>query len=60
VKNELEALLKVDHRNIVKYHSTYESNECLYFIMEFCPKGLWDDKKPGEVFSESQAASIMK
>jgi serine/threonine protein kinase len=56
----LEALLKVDHKNIVKYHSTYESSDHLYFIMEFCPKGLWDNKKDGDVFTEPEAAGILE
>ena len=28
--------------------------------MEYCPKGLWDDKQPGQVFSEAEAAKIMQ
>ena len=28
--------------------------------MEYCPTGLWDSKKDGEVFSEKEAAKIIE
>ena len=38
-KNEINILKKLNHQNLVKYISSYEDEEGIYIIMEFCIYG---------------------
>jgi hypothetical protein len=31
----------------VKYHATYEDKKEIYFVMEYCPRGVQEDKLGG-------------
>jgi calcium-dependent protein kinase len=37
LKNEVVYLRKLDSPNIVKYYETYEDEEYVYLVMEYCP-----------------------
>ena len=39
LRNEVLILITVDHPNIVKYYETYEDDDYLYLVMEYCPGG---------------------
>jgi len=64
IKQEINILWKLDHPNIVKYHETYENDEFLYIVMEYCSGGdLFDlitKRSKGEPLKESVIAEIMK
>ena len=46
VKNEIDALRKLDHRNIVNYFEVYENEYFISIVMEYCPGGeLFDSPK---------------
>lgn len=57
-------LKKLDSPNIVKYYETYEDEEYVYLVMEYCPGGeLFDliSKKleKSKKFKEKEAAEIL-
>lgn len=63
ILSEIEIIKTLDHPNIVKYYETYQNNEFLYIVMEYCPGGdLFDlitKKSKGQALKESIVADIM-
>jgi serine/threonine protein kinase len=59
IYNEPNALLQLSHPNIVKYHATYEDTNKIYFVMEFCPSVLFDEKNK-IVYNEKDASVIIE
>ena len=70
IKTELKSILdeiaiikELDHPNIVKYYETYQNEEFLYIVMEYCPGGdlfeLITKKSKGQALKESIVADIM-
>lgn len=39
LRRELEILKTLDHPNIVKFYETYQDDQNLYFVMEYCSGG---------------------
>lgn len=39
LRKEVGILKKLDSPNIVKYHETYEDDESVYIVMEYCSGG---------------------
>ena len=39
ITSELEALEKIEHKNIVKYYGNFSTNNHLYIILEYCAGG---------------------
>jgi calcium-dependent protein kinase len=37
LKNEVVYLRKLDQPNIVKYYETYDDEDYVYLVMEYCP-----------------------
>jgi len=60
---EIEIIKTLNHPNIVKYYETYQNEEFLYIVMEYCPGGdLFDlitKKSKGQALKESIVADIM-
>ena len=57
-------LRKLDSPNVVKYYETYDDDEYVYLVMEYCPGGeLFDliarKLEKSKKFKEKQAADIM-
>jgi serine/threonine protein kinase len=52
--------LRLDHPNIVKYHATYEDEISFYFVMEFCPKGIFGSGHTIRAFSHSEIKNFMR
>ena len=42
--NEYDALISLDHPNIIKLYITFEDDESQYLVMEYCPNGSFHDK----------------
>jgi calcium-dependent protein kinase len=65
LKLEVNFLRKLDSPNIVKYYETYEDDEYVYLVMEYCSGGELFDliskklEKSGK-FKEKEAAEIMQ
>jgi calcium-dependent protein kinase len=54
-------MASLDHPNIVKYYETYDREDYLYLVMEYCSGGdLIDRLSDNEPFTEFHAANIMK
>ena len=62
IMQEIIALKKLDHPNVVKYHETYEDEKNIYFVMEYCSGGdLYDRITNMETtFTEEETALIME
>ena len=43
IKNEINILKKLRHRNIIQLYEVMESNKNLYIVMEYCEKGEFFD-----------------
>eukprot|EP00826_Nyctotherus_ovalis_P016295 TRINITY_DN1470_c0_g4_i3.p1 TRINITY_DN1470_c0_g4~~TRINITY_DN1470_c0_g4_i3.p1 ORF type:complete len:460 (+),score=131.30 TRINITY_DN1470_c0_g4_i3:102-1481(+) len=57
---EVKILSKVDHPNIVKYFSSFQSEKYLYVVMEYCPGGnLFERILKQEKFNEGEAKKLM-
>lgn len=61
LRRELEFLKVTDHPNVVRLYETYEDEENLYLVMEFCEGGdLWSHMnqkhEAGESFDERELA----
>ena len=52
--------LRLDHPNIVKYHATYEDVNKFYFVMELCPKGLFDKGHTIKIFRHSEIKKLVR
>jgi len=39
ILDEIAIIKELDHPNIVKYYETYQNDEFLYIVMEYCPGG---------------------
>ena len=39
MKLEVNILKKLDSPNVVKYYESYEDEEYVYLVMEYCPGG---------------------
>ena len=56
LKNEIEILRSLDHPNIVRLYSTYESTDNVYLVMQCCEGGdLWSMVP----YTEAEAARIL-
>ena len=65
LKLEVVYLKKLDSPNIVKYYETYEDENYVYIVMEYCPGGeLFDiianKLEKSKKFKEREAAEIMQ
>lgn len=65
LKQEVIYLKKLDSPNIVKYYETYEDDDYVYLVMEYCPGGeLFDlisqKLEKSKKFKEKEAAEIMQ
>ena len=65
IREEISILQALDHPNIIRYHETFENDNYMYLVMEYCPGGELFDvisrKAQSEgSFNESEAASIME
>eukprot|EP00347_Sterkiella_histriomuscorum_P008716 403344026 len=65
LKQEVIYLKKLDSPNIVKYYETYEDDNYVYLVMEYCPGGeLFDlisqKLEKSKKFKEKEAAEIMQ
>ena len=65
-KNEIEILQRLDHPNIVKFHSLKKTKKFFYLAMEFCNGGGLDEalekyqEKYGKPFSEEIVQYLMR
>ncbi|XP_042267329.1 interferon-induced very large GTPase 1-like [Thunnus maccoyii] len=56
-QKEVEVLAKMSHSNIVQYKESFEEEDCLYIVMDYCEGGDLLEKiksQKGELFSEDQ------
>jgi len=61
LKNELTILGIVDHPNIVRVYEYFETNECIFIVMEVMVGGeLFDRIVEKEHYSESEAAKTIR
>ncbi|CDW90587.1 protein kinase domain containing protein [Stylonychia lemnae] len=65
LKQEVIFLRRLDSPNIVKYYETYEDEEYVYLVMEYCPGGeLFDlisqKLEKSKKFKEKEAAELMQ
>jgi len=61
LNNEIEILSKVDHPNIVRMHSIFDTPEHLFIVMDLMEGGeLYEEIIQRSVFSEKEAAIIVK
>ena len=37
MENEVKNLIKINHKNIVKYYNLYKNKDSLFILMEYCP-----------------------
>ena len=59
--DEIEVLKEMDHRNVVKLYSIYESEEQIYLVMEYLSGGeLFEHIQNCSSFSEKEAIEIMR
>lgn len=57
--NEVAALKKLDHPNIIKLYEVYEDKNCVFLVQEFCEGGeLFDYITEKEHLDEKDAARI--
>ena len=65
-RNEIEILQRLDHPNIVKFHSIKKTKKFFYLAMEFCNGGGLDEalekyqEKYGKPFSEEIVQYLMR
>ena len=62
LREEIAVLMQLDHPNIVKLESVYESEDEIYLVQELCEGGdLFDrlDAQPEEHYSEAQCAKLV-
>ena len=61
LRREIKLLRAVDHPNMIGLHETFEDQQSIYLVMEFCTGGELSDfmKAQGRV-SETAAALIAK
>jgi calcium-dependent protein kinase len=58
---EIRILRTLDHPNIVKYYETFEGDQYIYIVMEYCSGGeLFDKILEREIFGEKEAARILE
>ena len=63
IKEEIKILQTLDHPNIVKYYETFESDNYMYLVMEYCSGLELFEKisaKKDDVFTEREATFIME
>lgn len=63
VEEEVQILMELDHPNIVKLDSVYQTPEEIHLVQELCEGGdLFDrlDAQPEEHYSEAQCAQLIK
>ena len=39
IREEIRILQTLDHPNIIRYYETFENNNFMYLVMEYCPGG---------------------
>ena len=65
-KNEIEIMQRLDHPNIIKFHSLKKTKKFFYLAMEFCNGGGLDEalekyqEKYGKPFSEEIVQYLMR
>ena len=61
LRRELEIMSQLDHPNLVKLYETYEDEQSVHLVMEFCSGGDVSERiiEKG-TFSEKEAAGIME
>ena len=59
--NELNILKMLDHPNIIKLYETYEEDDQVHLVTEYCSGGeLFDFIVKQDYLNEAQTAKIMK
>lgn len=59
--NETTALKNLDHPNIIKLYETYQDNDGIYLVQEFCEGGeLFDYITENDYLTERDAANIFQ
>ncbi|CAG9327683.1 unnamed protein product [Blepharisma stoltei] len=60
VKSEIENLQALDHPNIIKLYESYEDDEHIHLVTEYCSGGkLLTKMKKKPIFTEVEAAAII-
>ena len=61
IQRELDILRVVNHTNVVRLHDLFDSNEKLYFVLEYMSGGpLYDVLGSEEWFTEERAAYVVR
>lgn len=62
IQREMDILRLVNHKNIVRLYDLFETDDKLYFVLEYMPGGaLYEVLAKGEIhFSEERASHILK
>jgi len=59
-QHEFKMMKKLDHPNVVWVYEMFETDQCLYLVMEFCKGGeLYDAIGTGDEFMEGGTAVLM-
>lgn len=59
--NEITALKTLDHPNVIKLYESFEDEENVYLVQEFCDGGeLFDYIVEKDTLSEHEAATLFK
>lgn len=61
LRREVDAMMRLDHPNIIKLFQTFEDSECLYLVLEICHGGELFDRiiEEGQL-SEPTVATVMR
>jgi len=61
LSNEVEILIKIDHKNVIKLLDLFDTNDFLYLVMELVTGGeLFDRIVERESYSEADAKEVMR
>lgn len=61
LKQEIEIMTKLSHKNIIRLHEVLEETLNLYLVMEKCSGGeLFDRIQQRGSYSESDASSVLR
>lgn len=60
IKDEVDILSRLDHKNIIQFYEYFEDRKKLYIVSEYCSGGeLFDKITTKSFFSEKEAKNIM-
>jgi len=63
LRNEIEVMRKMNHKNIIRLHEVYESANELYLVMDCCSGGELFDRiksQPDGNYAEADAAVVLR